>query len=332
MNEDRLYHTKKQWETLRYGMFVHFGLSTFEGQPCGSGTCSPLLFNPTDLNINSWADIAYHAGMNYAVLTAKHVDGFCLWPSQYTDYSVKNATCNHDIVKQFCEAFRSRGLKVGLYYALWDNHCPFYHNDRQYADYVRCQIEELLTQYGDIVELWFDGAWEKEHPTKEWMYDPSWEDDPMSGLRHGEVWAWDELYTMIHKLQPNCMVINNASSDRPGGIKYFPLDVRTVERINYIYRNRVCLVDTRMEFETPQGQTVYLPLEYCNTLTPDWFYKKDQHVLHPSVETICGWYNTARQHNGNLLLNIGPDLRGHIPEYHLDFLYEASSQLQIIRR
>lgn len=331
MSEDRFLNAKKQWETMGFGMFVHFGLSTFEGQSCGSGKCSPLLFNPTDLDIGSWADIAYHAGMNYAVLTAKHVDGFCLWPSKYTEYSVKNATCSKDIVREFAEQFRARGLKVGLYYALWDNNCEFYRHDARYAEYVRCQVEELLTQYGDIVELWFDGAWDKEHPTKEWMYDPAWEQDPMSGLRHGEAWEWDKLYELIHSLQPNCMVINNASSDRPGGIKYFPLDVRTVERVNYIYQNRVCRVDTRKEFVDPKGQTLYLPLEYCNTLTPDWFYQKDQHVLHPSVETICGWYSAAREQNGNFLLNLGPDIRGRIPEYHLEFLYGASKRLNLER-
>ena len=101
--------------------------------------------------------------------------------------------------------------------------------------------------------------------------------------------------------------------------------------MNYIYQNRVCRVDTRKEFVDPKGQTLYLPLEYCNTLTPDWFYQKDQHVLHPSVETICGWYSAAREQNGNFLLNLGPDIRGRIPEYHLEFLYGASKRLNLER-
>ena len=318
---------KKEWQDLKYGMFIHFGLSTFEGISCGSGKMDPVFFNPTELDVESWAKLAKQSGMKYAVLTAKHVDGFCLWPSKYTEYSVKKSACGKDLVKEFTEAFRANGLKVGLYYALWDCNCPFYHDDKKYAEYMRNQVGELLTEYGEIVELWFDGGWDKEHPTKEWMYDERWERDRMSGLRHGEAWEWDKLYEMIHEFQPNCLVINNTSSDRPGAVRYFPLDVRTAERSEYIYQNRVCRPVINPEFETPDGEKVYLPLEFCNTLTPDWFYKRDQHVLHPSVATICGWYELARESNSNLLLNVGPDCRGKIPEYHVEYLLKAAERL-----
>lgn len=319
---------QKAWMDLGYGMFIHFGLTTFEGQECGSGKLSPEAFNPTDLDIAGWAKIAKESGMKYAVLTAKHVDGFCLWPSKYTEYSVKNTPQGRDIVGEFVEEFRKAGLKIGIYYALWDNHFPEYRNDAAYAEYMRNQVEELLTNYGEVIELWFDGGWDKENPTKEWIYDKNWETDPNSGLKHGEVWEWDKLYELCHKLQPNCFVSNNASSDRPGSVKYFPCDLRIAERSEYIIDGHIFEAITDPIFEH-NGEQLYLPLEYCNTLTPNWYFIEGQHVLHPSVSTICGWYNTARESNSNLLLNVAPDKRGQIPEFHLGYLKKAAERLGI---
>ena len=96
------------------------------------------------------------------------------------------------MVRQFTDAFRKAGLKVGLYYSLWDQNFADYANDAVYAAYMRGQIGELLTNYGDIVELWFDGGWDKDHPTRQWMFDPTWEQDPHSGLLHGERWEWKQ--------------------------------------------------------------------------------------------------------------------------------------------
>jgi alpha-L-fucosidase len=113
--------------------------------------------------------------MQYAVLTAKHHDGFCLWPSRYTEYCVRNSPGQPDVVGLYAEAFRAAGLKVGLYYSLWDRNYPYYEDDEIYAAYMRDQISELLTGYGDILELWFDGGWDKDHPTRQWAFDPAWE-------------------------------------------------------------------------------------------------------------------------------------------------------------
>lgn len=321
---------QKNWMELKYGMFIHFGLTTFEGQDeCGSGAFPAEKFAPTELDIASWARLAKECGMQYAVLTAKHVDGFCLWPSKYTEYSVKNSPGGIDVVGEFVKEFRKQGLKVGLYYALWDRNFPAYQEDKIYAEYMRNQIEELLTQYGDVIELWFDGGWDKEHPTKEWMYDAAWEKDPHSGLKHGEVWEWDELYRLIHKLQPDCMVANNTSSDRPGQVRYFPVDLRTAERCEYIYKGRLCRTETRQVWTNQEGKEVFLPLEYCNTLTPNWYFREGQDVLHPSAETIAGWYQKAEREGGNLLLNVGPDRRGKMPEYHEEYLRGAAGILGI---
>jgi len=245
------------------------------------------------------------------VLTAKHVDGFCLWPSKHTAYSVASTPMRRDLVGEFVEVFRAAGLRVGLYYALLDRHCPFFEDDARYNDYVRAQIAELCG-YGELVELWFDGAWDKDHPTRDWPHDPSW--PPSTGAR----WEWARLYEHIHRLQPQCMVIQNSSSDRPGVPNYLPVDVRTAEQFDFVWQERLC--EARVD---PQFPTSYLPLEYCTTLTPGWFWQKGACYSHASAETIAGWRQRAVRERANLLLNVGPDTSGRIPEYHRAFLVEA---------
>jgi alpha-L-fucosidase len=292
------------WKELGYGLFLHFGPGTLSGVSIGDGTFAAEAFD-IEPDVEQWADVAVEAGMRYAVLTAKHVDGFCLWPSNATDYRVRHT----DVAGRFVEAFRSRGLKVGFYYALWDRHCPFYEDDDAYAAYMREQIGELLTGYGEIVELWFDGGWDKDHPTRDWPFDPAWTD-----YGRGERWEWRKLYDHAHSLQPNCLVIQNSSSGRPGQIPYPPADGRTVERLNFVTNERLC--EPVLE---PEG----LPIEFCESLTPDWFWKENESFPHPSAETIAGWRRTANAAGGNLLLNVGPNRQGRLPDYNVRFLMEA---------
>lgn len=325
-----LLQARQAWTDLKYGMFIHFGPNTIQGKAWGDGTFAAEDFNPAGLDPAQWANIALEAGMKYAVLTTKHHDGFCLWPSEHTSYSVRRSARQVDVVRQYTEAFRKAGLKTGLYYSLWDMNCSFYDDDQAYAAYMQNQIRELLTQYGDIVELWFDGAWDKDFPTRTWPYEKAWEKDPASGLLHGQRWYWQELYQLIHQLQPDCLVVNNSSSDRPGAVRYHPVDIRTSEHFNFVYRGQVCQPITDSEVINNLGETVYLPLEYCTSLNPGWFYSKNDAYSHPSAETISGWYQTAQKTNANLLLNVGPDPDGLIPDYHREFLSEAARQLQLI--
>ncbi len=224
----------------------------------------------------------------------------------------------------FTDAFRNAGINPGLYYSLWDRNYLQYDDDKLYAAYMRNQITELLTRYGDIVELWFDGGWDKDHPTREWAFDPAWENDQNSGLCHGERWEWAELYTHIHSLQPNCLVVKNSSSDWPGDVRYHPVDIRTSEHFDFIYeeKQRHPIIDP--VFILPDNTRAYLPLEYCTTLTPDCFWKEASAYTHPSPATIANWHKTARQNNANFLLNIGPNKDGLIPEYHRQYLKLAA--------
>jgi alpha-L-fucosidase len=298
------------WMRLEYGMFIHFGPWTYCGT--GDGRYPAERVVAPRLDARAWARLAAEAGMRYAVLTAKHVDGFCLWPSRYTDYSVAATPQRRDWVAEFVEAFRAEGLRVGLYYALLDRRCPFFEDDARYAAYVRDQIEELLTNYGELVELWFDGAWDKDHPTRDWPHDPAWPSD--GGAR----WEWARLYDHIHRLQPRCLVIQNSSSDRPGVPNYLPVDVRTSEHFDFIWKERLC--EPRLD---PSFGARYLPLEYCTTLTPGWFWQAGACYSHAPAEAIAGWRRRAARQGANLLLNIGPNTAGEMPEYHRPFLLEA---------
>ena len=310
-----------EWLTLKEALFVHFGPNTFRGVAWGDGSFPAEQFAPTQLNCRQWADMAAEAGMKYAVLTAKHHDGFCLWPTRHTPYSVANSPSRPDVVAQFVEAMRNVGIRPGLYYSLWDRNFPHYEDDAAYADFMQAQVTELLTDYGPLVELWFDGGWDKEHPTRKWDFDPAWANDSAlaSDLR-GYRWQWRELYALIHGLQPDCLVINNSSSDRPGKVRYHPVDVRTAEHFDFVYNGELCVPDLQTEWETPKGETVFLPLEFCTSFNPDWFYIAGKYFVHPSRATIAGWRETARRANANLLLNIGPTREGLLPEVHRAYL------------
>jgi alpha-L-fucosidase len=321
---------QSEWMKLGYGMFIHFGPNSVQGVGWGDGTFPAANFNPSKLDARQWAQAASDAGMKYAVLTAKHHDGFCLWQSKYTEYCVKNSAFKEDVVKLYVDAFKEAGLKTGLYYSLWDRNFPDYNDDEKYTQYMKNQLTELLTEYGDIVELWFDGGWDKEHPTKDWPFDPKWENDPKSGFNRGERWSWKDIYELIHKLQPDCIVINNSSSDRPGKVRYHPVDARTSEHYNFIWQGKVINAQINPVFEKDDDTKVYIPLEYSTSLNPYWFYTPDEAYSHPSAETICGWYNTARKSNANLLLNVGPNADGLISQYHIDFLSSAVKLMQIV--
>ena len=314
---------QKKWMKLGYGMFVHFGVNTFEGKSWGDGRFRPEQFDPSNLDPRQWAEVAVEAGMKYAVLTAKHVDGFCLWPSRHTEYSVKNSPRRPDVVHQFVDAFRAAGLEVGLYYSLWDRNFAQYDDDSAYAAYMQAQIHELLTEYGPILELWFDGGWDKEFPSREWPWKEDYRKSVAPDILAGGRWHWRELYNLIHRLQPECLVINNTSSDRPGIPRYFPVDVRTSEHYDFVWDDQVRVAVQDPVFRDDENRLVYLPLEFTTTLNTDWFYIPGKHVLHPSAATIADWYKRARECGANLLLNMGPDHRGLVPEYHRPFLREA---------
>lgn len=312
-----------RWMALRYGMFIHFGINTFSRTMWGDGTFPAEAFCPRKLDTDQWVQMAMDAGMRYVVLTAKHHDGFCLWPSEHTRYGVVAGRPPMDVVGKLAESCRRHGLAMGLYYSLWDRNAPCYLDDAAYAAYVRAQIGELLQWYGPVVELWFDGAWDKDHPNRQPQYDPAWEQSADSGLQYGQRWQWDQLYAYIKSLQPACLVINNSSCERPGRVKYLPVDVRTAELFDFVYQGQLYTPITNCRYRSADGAEIFIPLEFCATLNRNWFYDPHQGQSHPSAATIADWFNRAAAADANLLVNIGPNDLGLLPEYHRAFLRDA---------
>lgn len=307
------------WRRLRYGLFIHLGPNTLAGTGWGDGRFPAEQVIFPRLDCRQWAGVAAEAGMRYAVLTAKHHDGFCLWPSRHTPYGVAASAQGRDIVGEFVEACRAAGIRPGLYYSLWDRNCPCYADDGAYAAFMRAQLAELLTGYGDLVELWFDGGWDKDHPTRDWPFRTEWRDDPAAPI-DGRRWEWPALYAEIKRHQPACLVLNNSSSDRPGVARGEPVDVLTREHPDFVFDDRL--------YEPPAHPD--RPVETCTTITPDWFWRRPRTYVHPHAGTIAGWLRSSWTLGGNLLLNLGPDDQGLIPAVHRRFLREAAREAGMV--
>ena len=325
MDEHAARAQRIQWfQHDRFGLFLHWGLYAIpaRGEWVRSIERVPVeayqpyfdAFNPVDFDARAWARMAKQAGMKYAVLTAKHHDGFCLFDSALTDYKVTNTPFGRDIVREYLEAFRAEGLKVGLYYSLLDWHHPDYpaYGDRQhperdnpafqhvehhldrYIDYLHGQVRELCTQYGKLDIIWFDFSY-----------------DNMAG----ETWRATELVRMVRELQPGILIDNRleGGGDYQGSL--------LTEQPTEISGDFAC----PEQMIPPEGivncagQPV--PWEACVTMNNNWGYaaadklfKSPKMLIHKLVECVAK--------GGNFLLNVGPDARGRFPEESVRILQE----------
>ena len=276
-----------------YGMFIHFGLNTFAELEWSDGSIPVDTYNPTNLNCDQWVKVASEAGFRYVLLITKHHDGFCLWDSKYTDYDVMASPVKRDIVKEVSDACKKYGLQFAIYYSLWDRHEKSYKskNFNDYITYMSNQLKELLTNYGSICEVWFDGGWDK----------------PKSFN-----WELPEQYALIHKLQPGCLVGNNHHQTPFAGE-----DIQIFER-DLPGENTAGL----------SGQDVsHLPLETCETMNGMWGYKiTDQN--YKSTKTLIHYLVKAAGKNANLLMNIGPQPDGELPAVAVQRLQEMGEWMK----
>ncbi|OGD10521.1 MAG: hypothetical protein A2Y86_08705, partial [Candidatus Aminicenantes bacterium RBG_13_62_12] len=179
------------WQEMEFIAFAHFGMNTFTDREWGEGTESPSLFNPTDFDARQWARVLKEAGLKMLIVTAKHHDGFCLWPSQGTEHSVKSSPWRQgkgDVVREVAEACREAGLKFGIYLSPWDRHEPTYGDSPAYNEHFRSQLRELLTNYGEVGEVWFDGACGEGPNGKRQEYD------------------WPSYYRVVRECQPKAVI------------------------------------------------------------------------------------------------------------------------------
>ena len=293
----------RAWEALRYGMFIHFGMSTFVGCELPMGDDPSMNYAPDRLDVDQWVSVARDAGMKYAVLTTKHVAGHCLWPSKHTDYHVGSSGNRTDVVEAFVRACERRGLMPGFYYCSWDNHHLFgsrtpsmtgwneAYTTRAYRDFQSAQIRELLTQYGRVGEVWIDIPKVLPRCYRE------------------------ELYHEIASLQPGAVIMmNNGVGD---GSKYpvetaWPSDLIAIER--FLPNSHTGHVKWR-EIE---GKPRYMPGEVCDPIGKEWFFTEEDRLR--SDSELLGMYLVSVSRGANFLLNVGPDKHGVIPRTHIESL------------
>lgn len=311
----RVVPSKKQlaWQQLELTAFLHFGINTFTDNEWGDGTDSPTLFNPTELDCEQWVRALKEGGFRMAILTAKHHDGFCLWPTATTDYSVKHSPWRNgtgDVVRELSEACRKYGLKFGIYLSPWDRNAPSYGDSPAYNALFIAQLGELLTNYGRVDEVWFDGACGEGANGKRQAYD------------------WDAILQTIHRLQPDAVTaimgddIRWVGNERGLGrttewsvTPFTPMSYSHSEEANYT----LGLCETSKDLGSREllsraEQLYWYPSEVDVSIRQGWFYHKWQDDEVRTLANLVDIYFSSVGCNSVLLLNIPPDRRGLIHE------------------
>ena len=283
------------WEKLKYGMFIHFNMNTFARAEYDNGKMPAKAFAPEKLDVDQWIRTAKDAGMKYAVLTAKHTGGFCLWDSKVTwkgkeyDYDIASSKYGKDIVAQFMESCRENEIKPALYYCLWDDHNQPGSTKEEYFQLVKDQIKELVTNYTGLVEIWIDIP---------------------SILQLDQR---SELYNIVKSIQPECLVTCNNGFTDGSVMANFPADITNGERT-------LPPVTGHNPVREINGKKYYIPMEVCQTINQNWFWMAGD--VTKSVRTLYYWYNETTKRGANLLLDVPPDLSGRIPQNLVDQLQD----------
>jgi alpha-L-fucosidase len=290
-----------RWQEMEYYSFVHFSLNTYTDQSWGFGNENVNLFNPEKADCRQWARICKEAGMKGIIVTAKHHCGFCLWPSKYTEYSVKNSPWKDgkgDMIREIADACREYDLKLGIYLSPWDRNHPDY-GKPEYITYFRNQLTELLTNYGEIFEVWFDGA-----NGGDGYYGGANETRKIDRTTY---YDWKNTYAMIRRLQPNILIWNDGG-DR-GDLRWVGTEAGIVGETNWSLLNNTDDVSWDMLHYGLENGNSWVPAEVNTSIRPEWFYHPGEDARVKTVPKLMEtWYNSIG-HNATLLLNfpIMPD-------------------------
>jgi alpha-L-fucosidase len=284
-----------RWQEMEYYSFVHFSLNTYTDQSWGFGSESTKLFNPEKADCNQWARICKEAGMKGIIITAKHHCGFCLWPSKYTEYSVKNAPWKNgkgDMVRDMAEACKKYGLKLGIYLSPWDRNSKDY-GKPEYITYFRNQLTELLTNYGEIFEVWFDGA-----NGGDGYYGGANETRKIDRTTY---YDWKNTYALIRKLQPKCIIWNDGG-DR-GELRWVGTEDGYVGETNWSLLNATGDVPWEMLHFGVENGNAWVPAEVNTSIRPEWFYHPAEDDKVKTLPHLMNTYYNSIGRNGSLLLN-----------------------------
>lgn len=284
-----------RWQEMEYYAFIHFSLNTYTDQSWGYGNEDVKLFNPTDLDCRQWARICKEAGMKGIIITAKHHCGFCLWPSKYTEYSVKNAPWKNgkgDVLRELADACKEYGLKLGIYVSPWDRNHPDY-GKPEYITVFRNQIKEVLTNYGEVFEIWFDGA----HGGTGYYGGAN----DVRNVDRSTYYDWQPTYKMIRELQPN-IVIWNDGGDR-GDLRWVGTEEGFVGETNWSLLNDTGEVTWGMLHYGLETGNAWVPAEVNTSIRPEWFYHPSEDSKVKTVPQLMEIYYSSIGRNATLLLN-----------------------------
>lgn len=319
-----------EWQRLEFTAFAHFGVNTFTNREWGEGIEDPAIFNPTQFDARQWVKAIKDGGMKMLILTAKHHDGFCLWPSKYTEHSVKNSPWRDgkgDVVREVADACLEAGIKLGIYCSPWDRHEKSYGDSPVYNEHFRNQLRELLSNYGPVAEVWFDGACGEGPNGKKQVYD------------------WDSYYKVIRELQPHALIFgcgpdirwvgNESGVAREMEWSALPVTKDMVDE-NWLAHQQTFVDGSGVEeakkaMTTPNDQKkTWYPAECDVSIRPGWFYHAEEDGKVKSLDVLLDIYYKSVGRNGVLLLNIPPDRRGLIHENDVQRLRELRQTLEAI--
>lgn len=305
------------WQRLEFQCFIHFGMNTFTDREWGEGNEDPAIFNPTDLDADQWVRVAKDAGMKGVVVVAKHHDGFCLWPSAFTEHSVKNSPWKGgkgDVVREVSDACRKHDLKFGVYLSPADLHESTYGQSDKYNQFFLNQLRELLTNYGPIHEVWFDGATPKDK---------------------GQVYDYQAWYKLIRELQPGAVIFgrgpdlrwvgNEGGTGRPSEWSVIPLSA-PIEQCTWPDMTAEDLGS--LAKLTDAKHLHWYPAETDTSIRPGWFWHEAENARVRSLDDLLNVYYNSIGNNCVLLLNVPPDHRGKIHQNDVSTLNELRATLQ----
>lgn len=322
MNETQLTRVKPSqrqldWQKKEFYGFIHFGMNTMTDREWGLGNEDPKLFDPKKLDCEQWVRGMKAAGMTGGILTCKHHDGFCLWPSKFTQHSVASSPWKDgkgDVVKEFSEACYKYGLKFGVYLSPWDRTEATYGTGQSYDDFFVGQLEELLTNYGSVFEVWFDGANGEDANGKKQKYD------------------WKRYYKIIRKLQPNAVIAvcgpdvrwvgNEAGVARTNEWSVVPKILQDIEKIaessqqvdDGKFSRKVSSEDddlgSRKVLANYTGELIWYPAEVNTSIRPGWFYHKNEDEQVRTEDELFDLYCNSVGGNSTFLLNVPPTPEG----------------------
>jgi alpha-L-fucosidase len=309
------------WQRDELALFIHFGVNTFTNREWGDGREDPAIFNPTRLDAGQWARTARAAGARAMILTAKHHDGFCLWPTKTTSHSVSASPFRQgrgDVVREFIDACRANTLKAGLYLSPWDRNALVYGDSPRYNEFYWRQLTELLTEYGRIDEVWFDGANGEGPNGKRQTYD------------------WPRTWDLVRRLQPHAIMFSDAGP----GVRWIGNENGVAGETNWSTVDPAVVpvpgtsgaAATRMMQQGDPDGSVWRPGETDVSIRPGWFYHPAEDARVRSVDNLVNLYFTSVGRNSKLLLNVPPTPDGLLHDVDVERLTGMRTTLDAMFR